>query len=53
MDHDRIFKELLKHFFVEFVDAFLPDVAAYLDPTSLEFIDKEVFTDVPPVKSTR
>ncbi len=46
MDHDRLFKELLTSFFVEFVALFLPDVAAYLDPDSLEFLDKEVFTDV-------
>lgn len=46
MDHDRLFKELLTTFFVEFVALFLPDMAAYLDPTSLEFLDKEVFTDV-------
>jgi len=46
MDHDRLFKELLTTFFIEFVQLFLPDVAAYLDPTSIEFLDKEVFTDV-------
>lgn len=46
IDHDRIFKELLQTFFVEFVDLFLPDVAKYLDRTSLEFLDKEVFTDI-------
>ena len=46
MDHDRLYKELLTSFFVEFVQLFLPDVAAYLDPTSIEFLDKEVFTDV-------
>ncbi len=46
MDHDRIFKELLTTFFVEFVELFLPDMYAYLDPASLEFLDKEVFTDV-------
>lgn len=46
MDHDRAFKELLSTFFVEFVEAFLPNVSAYLDPNSLEFLDKEVFTDV-------
>jgi len=46
MDHDRLFKELLTVFFVEFVQLFLPDVAAYLDTTSIEFLDKEVFTDV-------
>ena len=46
IDHDRLFKELLTTFFVEFVDLFLPDVGAYLEPGSLEFLDKEVFTDV-------
>ena len=28
MDHDRLFKELLTTFFVEFLDLFLPDIAA-------------------------
>lgn len=46
MDHDRLFKELLTVFFVEFVEAFLPAVAKYLVPESIEFLDKEVFTDV-------
>lgn len=46
IDHDRLFKELLTTFFLEFVEAFLPDVAAYLDPQSLEFLDKEIFTDI-------
>ncbi len=31
IDHDRLFKELLTTFFVEFVEAFLPDVHAYLE----------------------
>ena len=39
MDHDSAFKELLSTFFVEFVELFLPDVAAYLDPDSLEFLN--------------
>jgi len=46
IDHDRLFKELLTTFFVEFVQGFLPDVAAYLNPESIEFLDKEVFTDI-------
>lgn len=45
-DHDRLFKELLTTFFVEFLDLFLPDVRAYLDEPSLVFLDKELFTDV-------
>lgn len=43
MDHDRLFKELLTTFFLEL---FCPELAKYLDPDSLEFLDKEVFTDV-------
>jgi hypothetical protein len=46
IDHDRLFKELITTFFVEFVEAFLPEVALYLDASSLDFLDKEVFTDV-------
>ena len=46
MDHDRLFKELLTVFFAEFVELFLPRVAAGLDRASVEFLDKEVFTDV-------
>ena len=46
MDHDRLFKELLTTFFWEFVEAFLPEVAGYLDRDSVTFLDKEVFTDV-------
>lgn len=46
MDHDRLFKELLTTFFVEFVDLLLPDVSQYMEREGLEFLDKEVFTDV-------
>ncbi|MDB5323598.1 MAG: hypothetical protein JWN40_5229 [Phycisphaerales bacterium] len=46
IDHDQLFKELLTYFFVEFVELFLPDVAAYMDRGAVEFLDKEVFTDV-------
>ncbi len=46
MDHDRLFKELLTTFFVEFVDLFFPALAAYLDRSSVTFLDKEIFTDV-------
>jgi hypothetical protein len=46
MDHDRLFKELLTTFFAEFVELFLPDAAAYMERGRLEFLDKEVFTDV-------
>ncbi|CBN57434.1 MULTISPECIES: DUF4351 domain-containing protein [Kamptonema] len=46
IDHDRLFKELLSTFFREFVDLFLPDVSAELEPESLEFLNPEIFTDV-------
>ncbi|MDQ3815559.1 MAG: DUF4351 domain-containing protein [Armatimonadota bacterium] len=46
IDHDRLFKELLTTFFVEFCELFLPEVAASLQRESLQFLDKEVFTDV-------
>jgi len=46
MDHDRLFKELLRTFFVEFIAAFVPNVSAFLDASTIEFLDKEVFTDV-------
>ena len=46
IDHDRLFKELLSTFFVEFLELFAPELAAYLDADSVEFVDKEVFTDI-------
>jgi Domain of unknown function (DUF4351)/Putative transposase, YhgA-like len=46
IDHDRLFKELLTTFFVEFLELFLPEVLAYLELDSIQFLDKEVFTDV-------
>ena len=41
--HDRLFKELLTTFFVEFLELFFPKLAAELEPGSLEFLDKEIF----------
>jgi len=46
INHDRLAKELLTTFFAEFLDLFLPDLSGYLERSSLEFLDKEVFTDV-------
>jgi hypothetical protein len=45
-NHDGLFKKLLRTFFLEFVDVFLPDVAEYLDRDSIEFLDKEVFPEL-------
>jgi hypothetical protein len=46
IDHDRLFKELLTTFFVEFLQLFLPEVAGFIEPDTIEFLDKEIFTDV-------
>ena len=46
IDHDRLFKELLATFFVEFLDLFCPDLSIMLARDSLAFLDKETFTDV-------
>ncbi|MBL8148998.1 MAG: hypothetical protein JNN15_03620, partial [Blastocatellia bacterium] len=34
INHDAIFKELLTVFFIEFIEAFVPDVDKYLDKDS-------------------
>lgn len=46
MDHDRLFKQLLQTFFQEFLALFVPDVLKYVEPGSIEFLDKEIFTDL-------
>ena len=46
IDHDQLFKELLSTFFVEFVELFLPDVAAVMDRDSITFLPQEYFTDL-------
>ena len=46
MDHDRLFKELLTTFFVEFLEMFFTELAGDLERESIEFLDKEIFTDV-------
>ena len=46
IDHDQLFKELLSTFFGEFIELFLPQVAAYLEPDSITFLQQEFFTDV-------
>lgn len=46
IDHDRLFKELLSTFFLEFLDLFLPQVVSQIDRDSIQFLPQEVFTDV-------
>jgi predicted transposase YdaD len=44
IDHDQIFKQLLSAFFFEFIELFFPDLAAYLDRSSISFLDKELYS---------
>jgi hypothetical protein len=46
MDHDQLFKDLLTTFFAEFLELFFPKMAAELDRSSIEFLDKELSTDI-------
>ncbi|MBD2302567.1 Rpn family recombination-promoting nuclease/putative transposase [Nostoc sp. FACHB-190] len=46
IDHDRLFKELLSTFFVEFLDLFLPQISSQIDRDSIQFLPQEVLTDV-------
>lgn len=45
--NDWLFKELLTEFFVEFLELFCPQLAESLDKAALEFVDKQVFSDIP------
>jgi len=33
IDHDRLFKELLTTFFIEFIELFFPTMASYVQPS--------------------
>jgi hypothetical protein len=47
INHDRLFKELISHFFIEFIELFLPELGNYLDRGSaIVPLDKEIFTDI-------
>jgi hypothetical protein len=46
INHDQLFKELLTTFFVEFLELFFPSILEYLDTDSIQFVNKELFTDV-------
>jgi predicted transposase/invertase (TIGR01784 family) len=45
-DHDRLFKELLSTFFMEFLELFIPDLAETIDPESIRFLQQEYFSDL-------
>ncbi|MDD2373308.1 MAG: DUF4351 domain-containing protein [Syntrophomonadaceae bacterium] len=44
--HDRLFKELLKTFFNEFIEIFFPQVYEAIDLENIHFLEQELFTDV-------
>jgi hypothetical protein len=46
MDHDALFKEVLRTFFAEFMQLFFPEVSAQLDLSQVTFLDKELFSDL-------
>jgi len=46
IDHDRLFKELLSTFFIEFLELFLPQVASSIDHDSIAFQPQEYFADL-------
>ena len=46
-NHDRLFKQLISTFFIEFIELFLPQVSEYLDgEVEIVPLDKEIFTDI-------
>jgi predicted transposase YdaD len=45
-DHDRLFKELLSTFFMEFLELFIPELARTIEPDSIRFLQQEYFADL-------
>jgi hypothetical protein len=46
IDHDRLFKELLSTFFIEFLELFLPQLASAIERDSIMFQPQEYFADL-------
>jgi predicted transposase YdaD len=46
LPHDRLFKELIQTFFAEFMEAFFPEVARWMDFSEVEFLQQDLFTDI-------
>jgi hypothetical protein len=46
-DHDQLFKNLLHSFLAEFIRLFFPEWAERFDFEKAEFLEGEIFTDVP------
>lgn len=43
IDRDRLFKELLTTFFLDFLDLFFPEILGYLDSDSVEFVEQKEY----------
>ncbi|KYC40556.1 flagellar assembly protein H [Scytonema hofmannii PCC 7110] len=46
IDHDRLFKELISTFFIEFLELFFPQIASTIDRDSIRFLPQEYFADL-------
>jgi Domain of unknown function (DUF4351) len=46
IDHDQLFKQLLTTFFLEFLELFVPEFFAAIEPSSLEILPQEYFTEI-------
>jgi hypothetical protein len=46
IDHDRLFKELLTTFFLEFLELFAPVLHSSIEPDSVTFLEGDVFADM-------
>ncbi|MDY0406371.1 Rpn family recombination-promoting nuclease/putative transposase [Virgibacillus sp. 179-BFC.A HS] len=44
--HDQLFKELIRTFFEEFLEAFFPEIHPMIDFQNITFLSEEVFTDL-------
>jgi len=47
MDHDQLNKTILKAFFPEFLTLFQPDLAQHIRLDTVQFLEQEIFTDLP------
>lgn len=45
IEHDRLFRELITTFFVEFIDLFFPKTAVAIDAKRIEFLDQGAETE--------
>src|SRR5699024_9720107 len=45
IDHDQLFKKLIKTFFKEFLEAFFPNIYHQIDFTKVTYLSEEVFTN--------